>query len=113
MERSSLFWSGWHRSPLLRFALPFAIGLWIGALVSLSTTILLVLAGLALVLVAIPSFILFPYRYRWLPYAAAVPALLIAGVCWWAFRAESTGPPVGADDTHLVEVEVVHGASAR
>ncbi len=98
---------------MLRFALPFAAGLGLGSLFSLSTTLVVVLATLALTLVALPAFVPFPFRLRWLPYAAATPALLITGVCWWALRTADTRPPQGAEGAHLVEVEVVHGASAR
>lgn len=108
-----MFWSGWNRAPLLRFALPFAAGLALGSLLTLPPAVQVVLAAMALTLVAVPAFVPFPYRHRWLPYSAAMPALLIAGLCWWAICTADTRPLQGAESAHLVEVEVVHGASAR
>lgn len=98
---------------MLRFALPFAAGLAVGSIHTPSTTVLAALFPIALLLFAVPAFVPFPFRHRWLPYAAAIPALLIIGVCWWAFRTAEARPRQGADGAHLVEVEVVHGASPR
>lgn len=113
MERASLFWSGWHRAPMLRFALPFAAGLAIASLLTLSSEVCIILGALALLLVAVQAFIAFPFRHRWLPYAASMPAMLIAGMCWWVVSTSDTRPPREATGAHLVEVDVVHGASAR
>ncbi len=115
MERSTLFWSGWRRAPMLRIAMPFAAGLCLGRLAWPSPPPLAMgLLGLcAILLVAVPALVRMPFRYRWSPYAAAIPALVLAGICWWGLHTSDRQAPEGPDAAHLVEVDLVHGASAR
>ncbi len=113
MDRSALFWSGWHRAPMLRITLPFAIGLAAGSMLALPLAGLAVAAVVALLLVAVPALFPVPFRLRWVPYACAVPALVLLGLGWWSLRTAHVLPPSGPGAAHLVEVDVVHGASAE
>ncbi|MCC6576873.1 MAG: ComEC/Rec2 family competence protein [Flavobacteriales bacterium] len=115
MERTTLFWSGWRRAPMLRIAMPFAAGLLLGRMVWPDPPLpaLVVMGVLALLLVAVPALARLPFRHRWTPYAAAVPALVLAGLCWWGLRTADRHAPNDPDATHLVEVDQVHGASDR
>lgn len=98
---------------MLRLACPFAVGLAIGAQITVSLAAVVALGAVAVLLVAITAVLPFPYRHRWWPYAAAAPSLVLGGVCWWGLRTADVRPPQDADGAHLVEVEVVHGASER